>query len=68
VGVGTSVNRLATGSNSAVRNVPASNASRLLPLPAMISTLPVFSSAAWIALTRNFGGTGTRAQRPYFCL
>jgi hypothetical protein len=40
----------------------------LLPLPAMISTLPVLSNAAWIALTRKPAGTGSCAQWPYFSL
>ena len=64
VGVGTSVNFSVAGSNSTVRKVPASNASRLLPLPAMIRTLPVLSRAAWIALIRKFCGTGRRDQWP----
>jgi hypothetical protein len=36
----------------------------LLPDPAMMSTLPVRSSAAWIAWTWYFAGNETMSQRP----
>ena len=53
-----------SGSQMIVRNLPASNCLRSLPDPAMISTLPVRSSAAWIALTRMSSGTLSIDQCP----
>src|SRR6185436_11028807 len=48
-GVATDVNVFDVGSQMLVLNEPAANASTSLPEPATSSTLPVGSSAAWMA-------------------
>ncbi len=64
LGVWTFLKVSVSGSQRIVRNLPASNCLRSLPDPAMISTLPVRSSAAWIALTRMSSGTLSIDQCP----
>jgi hypothetical protein len=64
VGVAIFLNSSVFGSQRSDSNLPASKLPTLLPDPAMISTLPVYSSAAWTALTRMFAGTGRIDQCP----
>ena len=56
-GVFTRSNVSVFGSQRTVLNEPASKLLRSLPEPAMIRTLPVRSSAAWMAFTRMSSGT-----------
>ena len=63
LGVSMRLNLSVAGSHRIVWNLPASNCLSL-PDPATIRTLPVRSSAAWIALTRIFSGTDRIDQWP----
>ena len=67
-GVWIFLNSSVFGSQSSVSNLPASNCWRSLPEPAISSTLPVRSSAAWIALTCMSSGTSSIDQWPFFSL
>ena len=53
LGVGIRWNVFVEGSQSNDLKVPALNDFRLFPDPAMMRTLPVYYSAAWIALIRR---------------
>lgn len=63
-GVGIFLKVFAAGSHRMVSKVPASKFFWLLPEPAISSTLPVCSRAAWMALIRYRSGTSTSAQEP----